>query len=500
MKADGVFPFEHAPWPALLVDTAGAVYQSNPVAAATFGAVVARQSSQLSSIWSPENSYPLTEFLAQAERAPSSALVPVRILVENGSPAAYFASTFPVTVEGRKYLLLQLLPQNPAAEAKNQVAETNLWQKQKLDCALQLARTVSLDFNNALTSILGHASHILGKLEPNSHWRASLMEIEKSAARAAEISNDLGAFSRQEKDSRAQTSGNLNPVLQHCVEFFQKNPGPESITWSIQLERNSFAARFDELKMQQAFIRIIENAIQAIREQGRITVQTRNVELSEATQDRTVHLAPGTYVCAEISDNGSGIEPEVLPRIFEPFFTTKRDKKHRGLGLAWVYGIVTNHGGGVAVSSQLGTGTSVRVYLPAEKRIVKDNGIVTGDLSGAETILMVDDEDLLLTMGQTILSAYGYRVLTANSGQKALDLLNKPDTDVDLLLADLVMPAMSGRELIEHVQRLSPSIRILCTSGYVWPANQLNERPYLQKPFTAQELLLKVRQTLAAEE
>ena len=170
-----------------------------------------------------------------------------------------------------------------------------------------------------------------------------------------------------------------------------------------------------------------------------------------------MRLAAGAYVCVEISDNGCGIEPEVLPRVFEPFFTTKRGASHRGLGLAWVYGIVTNHGGGVAVSSQPGTGTSVRVYLPAEKRIVRDDGVTSGDLSGSQTILMVDDEDLLLTMGKTILSAYGYRVLTANGGQKALEILSQKDTSVDLVITDLVMPAMSGRELVEHIRKLSPA-------------------------------------------
>ena len=117
-----------------------------------------------------------------------------------------------------------------------------------------------------------------------------------------------------------------------------------------------------------------------------------------------MHLAAGAYVCVEISDNGCGIEPDVLPRVFEPFFTTKRGGNHRGLGLAWVYGIVTNHGGGVAISSQPGVGTSVRVYLPAEKRVVRDHGLASDDLNGNQTVLMVDDEDLLLTMGQTILS------------------------------------------------------------------------------------------------
>ena len=153
------------------------------------------------------------------------------------------------------------------------------------------------------------------------------------------------------------------------MEFFQQNAGPEPVEWTLQLDRKLFAAKFDEAKMQQAFMKILENALQALRDRGRITVQTRNIELAEATQDRNVQLAAGAYVCVEISDNGCGIEPEVLPRVFEPFFTTKRGASHRGLGLAWVYGIVTNHGGGVAISSQPGVGTSVRVYLPAEKRL-----------------------------------------------------------------------------------------------------------------------------------
>src|SRR5262249_23607578 len=149
-----------------------------------------------------------------------------------------------------------------------------------------------------------------------------------------------------------------------------------------------------------------------------------NYDFREPQQDANVRLAAGSYVCVEIEDSGGGIPANVLPRIFEPFFTTKDRTKHRGLGLAWVYGIITNHGGSVAVTSEPGVGTSVRVYLPALKRIVRDHAVVTDDLTGSETILMIDDEDLLLTMGETILSAYGYRVLTANSGLKALELFS----------------------------------------------------------------------------
>ncbi|MDW8308380.1 MAG: response regulator [Verrucomicrobiales bacterium] len=226
-------------------------------------------------------------------------------------------------------------------------------------------------------------------------------------------------------------------------------------------------------------------------------MQTRNVELSEPAQDCTARLAAGLYVCVEIADNGCGIEPDVMPRIFEPFFTTKKGT-HRGLGLAWVYGILTNHGGAVAVSSVPGAGTSVRLYLPAERVIMRESAATEGDLTGHQTILLVDDEDLLLTMGETILSAYGYRVLTANSGAKALELISKAEKPIDLLITDLVMPLMSGRELVEQVRRLSPETRVITTSGYVWPGDQPEQATYLQKPFTTQELLMKVKQVLGS--
>jgi len=500
MKSNVAFALENAGWPALLVDGAGAMCQANQAALGLFGAALAGDSPRLSAIWSPENSSTADQFLAQWERS-TVPTVPLKFRGKGGQAVSYLTSICTFSQDGQKYLVLQLLREGASVgrEVKPPGGETGFAPKQKLDCALQLARTVALDFNNALTSILGHTSLVLSKMEPNHPWRDSLIEVEKSASKAAEIANDLGTFSRQEKEVRAQTAGNLNLLLQRTVEFFQQNAGPEPVAWTLQFDRKLFAAKFDEAKMQQAFMKIIENALQALRQRGRVTVQTRNIELAEPTQDRNVHLAAGTYVCVEITDNGCGIEPDILPRLFEPFFTTKRGANHRGLGLAWVYGIVTNHGGGVAISSQPGAGTSVRVYLPAEKHLVRDHGLASDDLSGSQTILMVDDEDLLLTMGKTILSAYGYRVLTANGGQKALDILAQKDTSVDLVITDLVMPAMSGRELVEHIRRLFPATRIICTSGYVWPAGQETDGAYLQKPFTSQELLFKVKQALRPE-
>jgi len=452
----------------------------------------------LSAVWSPENSLAAEQFLAQSETADGPAMS-IRFLDATGKVVSYLTTACGFIQEGEKYFVVQLLAEAiaPPNGSKNHLPETTIWHKQKLDCALQMARTVSLDFNNALTSILGHTSLVLSKMEPNHPWRSSLLEVEKSAAKAAEIANDLATFSHQVKDARPQASGNLNSVLQRSVEFFQQNAGPDLVIWTLQLEKKLFAAKFDEARMQQVFMKVLENALQALVGSGRITVQTRNIELTEPTQDRNARLAAGTYICVEISDSGCGIPPDVMPRIFEPFFTTKKGGNHRGLGLAWVYGIVTNHGGGVAVSSQPAAGTSVRLYLPAEKSLVRENGVNTGDLTGTQTILMVDDEDLLLTMGQTILSSYGYRVLTANNGPKALELLAEADPGVDLVLTDLVMPTMSGRELVEQIRELSPATTVICTSGYLWPASQQNDPAYLQKPFTSQELLLKVKQALA---
>ncbi len=495
MTSELSFLLERAEWPVLLIDRSGSIQHANPAAVRLLGPEAGASSATLAVFWAAENSSTPAKFFADWEQTPRSPAVWQLRTAEKKTAACQV--TLCATDKPGQFLA-QILPGTaPAAQPASTPEDSATAQKQKLDCALQLARTVSLDFNNALTSILGHTSLLLSKTEANHPWRASLLEVEKSAARAAEIANDLGTFSRQQKETRAQHAGNLNQVLQRTVDFLQQNGADKKVEWRLQFERQLFAARFDEAKMQQALIKIFENAIEAITHSGMIIAQTRNLELAEATQDRNAQLLAGTYVCIEISDNGHGIPAEVLPRIFEPFYTTKGGK-HRGLGLAWVYGIVTNHGGGVSVSSQVEAGTSVRIYLPAERRVVRDNGPSTEDLTGNATILIVDDEDLLLTMGQMILSAFGYRVLTANSGQRALEMLNAGNPRVDLVLTDLIMPSMSGRELVEHIQKLPWCPRILCTSGYVWPAGQINEANYIQKPFTSQDLLQKVKQILAS--
>ena len=490
MKFEAVFALEHAGWPALLIDEDSTICRANMAAVKLFGTALENAAPRLAAIWSPDNGASPEQFLAHWERSPASN-VTLRLRTKGGHDVSLPVSLCTFAKDGQKYFILQLLPDNNLAKSGNgEPAAT----RQKLDCTLQLARTMSLDFNNALTAIMGHASLVLSQMEPNNPWRTSLVQVEKSALRAAEIATDLADFGLQDKEERGHSASNLNQVVQRSVDQIQKTVEPELAAWTLQLERKLFAAKVDEPKVQQAFVNILQNAIESLRGSGRIVVHTHNIELTQKTQDRGVQLAAGSYVCIEFSDTGCGMEADVLPRIFEPFFTTKGDAKHRGLGLALVYGIVTNHGGGVAVSSQPGVGTSVRVYFPAERNLTNDNGLITNDLKGDQSVLLVDDEELLLTVEQTILTAYGYNVRTATTGPKALEILSQ-DAPVDLVITDLVMPIMNGGELVEHIQQLSPQTRIICTSGYAW-SGQYDKSTYLQKPFTSQELLTKVKNVL----
>jgi signal transduction histidine kinase len=506
-KEDDEFVLQNAEWPVLLVRKNGKVLRANRAAVRAFGSGIEKEDGTLAAIWSPQNQGSALHFLSLP---PSGAPVHLAFHVKSGLPGAFLAQ-FCLTA-GDDVGLLQLIKEAPLENAAAgaptlpekweapaalpaAAVEASLAHKQKLDCALQLARTVALDFNNALTSILGHASLLLSKAEAGHPWRGSLNEIEKSAAKAAEIANDLAAFSLQEKDVRVHAAGNVNTVLERTVEAVQGSM-QKPIKITCQLERKLFTASFDEAKMQQALAKILENAVEAIPGEGAIKVQTRNLELAEPKQDQTAKLTPGNYVCVEVSDTGGGIAPDVMPRIFEPFFTTK-GARHRGLGLAWVYGIITNHGGAVSVSSQPGAGATVRMYLPATRKIVRAAPPATGDLSGTQSILFVDDEELLLTMGQMILSSYGYTVLTASSGQKALEIFTQAKKKIDLVITDLVMPKMSGRELSEQILRAAPGTRILWCSGYVRAASAEEQERYLQKPFTSQDLLRKVKEVLA---
>jgi two-component system, cell cycle sensor histidine kinase and response regulator CckA len=484
--------FEAVGWPVLWVDHAGAIRRMNAVAQRLFGERASRQLGQLNAIWAPENTITPIQFLAKGSKDTAS-VVSVKLLTQQSQAVSFIAALGGVMDGQARLVLVQLFSTDGEWRATG--SEAGPMQKQKLDFALQLTRTVALDFNNAITGIMGHTSYLLGAAAPDHPWRPALLEVEKAATRAAEIANQLAAFGAETKDTRPRSAANLNNLVRRVVEWFQKNR-PGEVQWLLQLETRLLGAQYDEAKVQQALTKVLENAVEAAGKNGRITANTRNLDVAETFHDHTVQLKPGAYVCLEVTDNGSGIQPSDLPRVFEPFFTTKPG--HRGIGMALVYGIVTNHRGGVAVSSQPGQGTSVRIYLPAIQQVFEENQVVADQSGQAFTILVVDDEELVLTMAQMVLSDSGYHVLTAPSGEKAIEMLARTTSQVDLLITDMVMPGMNGRELIERFRALSPKTRVLCSTGCSPSQLPGLGHSLLPKPFTSQELLRKVRSLLAS--
>ncbi|MEY4201499.1 MAG: hypothetical protein RLZZ265_3239 [Verrucomicrobiota bacterium] len=520
-KAAG-FPLETASWPVLVVGITGEIQQANAFARAVFGGGDGNPPKRLVGLWTFENGCSAEQFLRQLESA-STFTFPLKLQTTKGGLVAFSVHVCPWQQDGKKEFIFQIharpavsaaksgepsSPQqspselaSPASPALEPVTHTEprpepgsrvFMLEQKLLCALQLTRTVAMDFNNALTSILGHTTHVLGQMPPEHQWRGSVQQIEKAAERAAQVAFDLSTFSREEQEAQPEAAGNLNQLVRKLVDQF-KGRAAGGVSWRVNLETRQFSAPFSEAKLAQALEKILDNAVEAVGAEGTLSVSTQNRDLSRPTEDGRVTLQPGTYVCIEINDTGPGIPADVLPQVVDPFFTTKRG--HRGLGLAWAYGIVTNHGGSLAISSSPGQGTTVRIYLPAPGKTLEEDVLADEDLRGDQTVLIVDDEELLLTMSEMVLTSFGYHVLTAANGRQALEVIEHPDSHVDLVVTDLVMPHMDGHQLIQRLHTVAPDLRVICTSGNFRPSNRELGVTYLQKPFTSQDLLRVVKET-----
>jgi len=526
-KADGKnadFPLEAAAWPVLLVESSGDITKANAYARAVFGGTDGSPPKRLVGIWTFDNGCSAEQFLKQLEQA-ATPVFPLKLQTTKDGLMPFNVHINPWINDTRKAFVFQIhtrpaIPSSPRPAAEPTVpakpetdngtggsgspaaaapapppAQTEpasaVTAQQKLLCALQLTRTVAMDFNNALTSILGHATHVLSQMPPDHPWRSSVQQIEKAADRATQVSFELSAFSREEKEAQPDLSGNLNKLIRKLLEQF-KNNAPDTVTWRPILEVRLFSAPFNEAKFGQALEKILENAVEAVGATGTVSVTTQNRDCATTFTDGRITLPPGTYVCIEINDTGPGIPADVLPHVVDPFFTTKRG--HRGLGLAWAYGIITNHGGSLAITSLPSQCTTVRVYLPADRKSLEEGVLADEDLRGDKTVLIVDDEELLLTMSEMVLTAYGYQVLTAANGRQAMEVIEHPDSHVDLVVTDLVMPHMDGHQLIQRLHTVAPDLRVICTSGNFRPSNRELGVTYLQKPFTSQDLLRVVKE------
>jgi PAS domain S-box-containing protein len=386
-------------------------------------------------------------------------------------------------------------------EEERKQLQIQLAQAQKMESVGRLAGGVAHDFNNMLGVIIGHAEMALDQFSKDDPMRTDIEEIRKAAQRSADLTRQLLAFAR--KQAVTPKTINLNDAISGMLKMLRRLIGEDiELTWIPQADLHS--VRIDPAQLDQVLANLCVNARDAIAGIGRIGIKTRNMVLTEENRPLGLDLEPGKYVQLEISDNGCGMSGEVLEHLFEPFYTTKETGRGTGLGLSTVYGIVTQNEGAVRVKSELGTGTEFFIYLPSvePKYQIKAAAETKNVWQGlGETVLLVEDEPAILNLGKTMLKKMGLNVLAAGSPGDAIQIAKDHIGKIELLISDVIMPKMNGRDLASRIAVMFPDIKCLFMSGYT--ADVIAHRGvldegvnFLQKPFSLQDLSAKVRELL----
>ena len=379
--------------------------------------------------------------------------------------------------------------------------EEQFRQAQKMEAVGQLAGGVAHDFNNLLTIISCCSEALLLEASPEDPARGLLTEIQKAGERAAALTRQLLAFSR--KQVLMPKVLDLNAVVANCDKML-KRLVDEDVDLVSVLDPALGRVRTDPGQIDQVLMNLVVNARDAMPQGGKLTIETANITLDGAYCRAHAEVKPGRYVMLAVSDTGCGMDEATKTRIFEPFFTTKEQGKGTGLGLAMVYGFIRQSGGHIYVYSEPGLGTTFKLYLPEVEAAPSPSELAPnreGMPQGTETILLAEDDAAVRALARRVLESCGYTVLEAAHGGEAIRLLEKYDRPVHLLVSDVVMPEMGGRELAHRVVSLKPGIKVLCLSGYT--ADSVirhgvleSEIAFLQKPYTPSMLVRKVREVL----
>jgi PAS domain S-box-containing protein len=376
--------------------------------------------------------------------------------------------------------------------------EAQLQMAQKMEAIGTLAGGIAHDFNNILMGIQGNASLLEMRLDQSHPGRDKVKNIEKYVESGTELSRQLLGFARRGKYN--VKASDINDIIEKSSAMFARTR--KEIRVRTQLAESAWAVEVDRGQIEQALLNLYINAWQAMPEGGELYLATENLTLDESYV-RPYSVKPGPFVKVTVADTGLGIAREDLPRIFEPFFTTKAMGRGTGLGLASVYGIVKSHGGHINVYSEPGQGTTFNFYLPASAREVVES-VELADTAlrrGRETVLLIDDEEMILEVGSGLLQELGYTVVTAGSGPEALEIYQARQPEIAMVVMDMIMPGMGGGETFDRLKAINPAVRVLLSSGYSinGQASHIMERGcdgFIQKPFNMQQLSVKMREIL----
>jgi nitrogen-specific signal transduction histidine kinase/CheY-like chemotaxis protein len=398
--------------------------------------------------------------------------------------------------KGVTFTALDITARKQAEEEKRKLEE-RLQHADKMESIGTLAGGIAHDFNNLLMGIQGYASLSLMNLDPSHPNYERLKRIEEQVQSGADLTKQLLGFARGGRYELKPTD--LNDIVEKTSSMFGRTK--KEITIHRKYMRDLWSVEVDQGQMEQVFMNLYVNAWQAMPGGGEIYLETENV-LLDAEQAFSYAVEPGKYVKIMVTDTGTGMDEKTKERIFDPFFTTKEMGRGTGLGLATVYGIIKGHKGMITVDSEPGHGTTFTIYLPAsEKEVVKEkvaNGFIA---RGTETILLVDDEKMVLEVSREVLESLGYRVYAVGSGQDAIAVYLEKRKEIALVILDMIMPGMSGGETFDRLREIHPGIRVLLSSGYsiTGEAQTIMDRGcngFLQKPFQMENLSRKVREIL----